>query len=110
MCQRQTGAGFATGVGFAAGCNEWTKGKPSLFQSSERVERGFCPVCGSTLTFQREHKSEISVAAGSLDHPEVLAPEFHMMTASQMPWVQLADGLPRHHRFPPEGKDRDVGL
>ena len=110
MCQRQTGAAFATFVGFTQERVEWVNGEPSLFQSSERVERGFCAQCGSTLTFQRKHKSELSIAAGSLDYPESIAPEFHLMTMSQVPWVKLDDGLPRHHRFPPEGKDRDAGF
>ena len=110
MCQRHTGSAFATFVGFASDCIEWTSGQPSLYQSSERVERGFCAACGSTITFERAHESEIDVTAGSLDRPESIEPEFHMNTENQVPWLKLADGLPCHHRFPPEGEDRDAGL
>ena len=110
ICQRQTGAAFSTFVGFSWERVKWIKGKPSLFQSSDHVERGFCGECGSTLTFQRAHKSELSIAAGSLDYPESIAPAFHIMTASQVPWLKLHDGLPCHRRFAPGGEDRDAGL
>lgn len=110
MCQRQTGAAFSTFVGFPSERIEWTRGKPSLYRSSERVERGFCATCGSTMTFHRDHKSELDVAAGSLDHLESIAPEFHINTENQVPWLKLDDGLPCHLRFPPEGKDRDATL
>jgi hypothetical protein len=36
--------------------------------------------------------------------PEVIAREFHMMTANQVPWLKTNDGFPYHDRFPPEGK------
>lgn len=110
MCQKETGAAFSTSAGFRTERITWTKGKPSLYRSSKLVERGFCVRCGSTVSFCRPRKSETSVSAGSLDHPEVIAPEFHMMTASQVPWLKINDGLPSHDRFPPEGQDRDGGL
>lgn len=110
MCQKHTGAAFSTFIGFSSECISWTKREPNLYQSSTLVERGFCPVCGSTTSFHRAHKSEVSVSAGSLDYPERITPQFHLMTESQVPWINLCDDLPTHHRFPPEGEDRDVDL
>ena len=109
ICQRHTGAAFATFVGFSSEQVTWSKRKPSLYRSSKLAERGFCDICGSTLSFRRAHKSEVSVSAVSLDHPDSMTPEFHMMTATQMPWCNLNDELPSHDRFPPGGQDRDTG-
>ena len=108
ICRRQTGAAFATFVGFPLNNITWIKGEPSQYQFSDGCQRGFCSECGSTLTFRRD--AELSVSVGSLDHPEWVTPEFHMMTEKQLPWIKLEDGLPCHLRFPPEGKDRDAGL
>lgn len=110
VCQRQTGSAFSTFVGFPSDCVTWPKGKPALYQSSELIQRGFCARCGSTLSFHRAHVSELSVTAGSLDHPDSVDPQFHMMTSSQVSWLKVNDGLPCHHRFPPDGNQRDVGL
>ena len=62
------------------------------------------------MSFHRAHKSEVSVAAASLDDPERITPEFHMMMRDHMPWLKVDDGLPSHDRFPPEGEDRDAEL
>jgi hypothetical protein len=32
----------------------------------------------------------------SMDHPERMVPEDHTQTLTQLPWIRLADGLPRH--------------
>ena len=110
MCQKHTGAAFSTFVGFMPEHISWAKRKPRLYQSSTLVWRGFCPECGSTISFHRTHKSEVSISAGSLDNPESVTPDFHIMTESQIPWLKLNDGLPAHHRFAPGGEDRDLDL
>jgi len=108
ICRRQTGAAFATFVGFPLKNITWVKGEPSQYLFTDGCQRGFCSECGSTLTFRRD--AELSVSVGSLDHPERATPVFHMMTEKQLPWIMLDDGLPCHLRFPPEGEDRDAGL
>jgi hypothetical protein len=108
ICQRHTGSAFATFVGFLSESVTWIKGKPSLYQFSDGCQRGFCTNCGSTLSFHRA--PELSISVGSMDHPESVTPEFHIMTEKQIPWLKIDDGLPRHRRFSPEGEDRDTGL
>ena len=67
---------------------------PSLVKGAGlRKERGFCPECGTPLVM-RDSES-IGVLVGSLDHPEDFPPTSHSGIESQVPWLKIADGLPR---------------
>ena len=109
MCRRQTGGVMGSFVAFPAGSVEWLGKEPQRYRSSEHVERGFCPTCGSTLTFQRIH--ETAIAVGALDHPETLTPghapagsaiDCHVFFEQRIPWLEIADNLVRHERWPAE--------
>jgi hypothetical protein len=41
---------------------------------------------------------EIHLYAASLERPETFAPQCHVHVAEQLPWIQLADTLPRRPR------------
>ena len=72
-------------------------GTPARIASSRRAERTFCDRCGTPLTFQlHASPEELDVTVCSMDHPERIAPEDHTQTLTQLPWIRLADGLPRH--------------
>jgi hypothetical protein len=54
------------------------------YPSSERAERGFCVICGSSL-FWREigsEASEVDVSIGALEQPTGLKLTYHLHTAS----------------------------
>ena len=108
-CQRVSGAAFLTYVGFATDDLLWTRGAPSIYKSSTEVERGFCPRCGSTMTFARPPRGEISVFAGTLDNPHHLAPTAHAFFDHHFEWLDIHDQSPRHPRHPPGNEDRDPG-
>jgi adenylate cyclase len=104
-CRRFLGAAFATGATFPADAVAWTKEKPTLYPSSPGVDRGFCPTCGSSLTFQRPGR--VFLLIGSLDRPEDIdmrePREFeasHTFFSEKIPWVHVEDDLPRFDRFP----------
>jgi hypothetical protein len=94
MCQKASGAPFITGAMFARDAFEWTKGKPSYYQSSEIAKRGFCSRCSSPLTWENE--SELGVLAGCLDRSEDLEPTCHTWTSEMRPWIKLDDALPHY--------------
>lgn len=106
-CQRQSGGAFLTYVGFSIANLIWTKGALAIYKSSPGVERGFCSRCGSTLTFARPDRGEISVFAGSLDEPLAKPPIGHAFFDHADPWLQLGDDATRWPRHPPGNEDRD---
>jgi len=106
-CQRLSGGPFLTFVGFEPQNVVWIKDEPTTYESSETVQRGFCPTCGSTVSFARPTHNVISVMAGSLDDPDSITPEMHCFTDHQNSWLKLTDGLARHGRFPAEWGDRE---
>lgn len=97
-CRRQTGGAVASFAAFPiAGHFRWTKAEPVAFASSPGVTRKFCPHCGTPLSYQAEkYPDEIHLHIGVFDRPEDLVPEAHWHTAERVPWLELADDLPRH--------------
>jgi uncharacterized glyoxalase superfamily protein PhnB len=64
------------------------------------VWRGFCAVCGTSITYRHEEKpAEIDVALASLDDPE----ECHLWLEDKPSWVHISDGLPQYARSRAEG-------
>ncbi len=73
----------------------WTGDHPATYQSSPGVWRDFCATCGSQMAYRStKFPGEIHFYAATLDHPETYTPTGHVHTNEQLPWVQLADGLP----------------
>jgi hypothetical protein len=96
-CRRASGAPFVTWAGFDVDKFVFTQGSPISYSSSGNVVRTFCDRCGSPLTYQRLDLPDlIDVTLGSLDEPEALQPEDHTWTENQLPWIILADDLPRY--------------
>ena len=97
MCQRASGAPVVAWCGAPLGAFEWTKGKPKEYRSSPKAFRVFCAECGAQLGFCRvEAPTEMELNLATLDHPEAVAPRYHIYTASQLPWLHIADQLPRY--------------
>jgi hypothetical protein len=91
MCQKATGSFFGA---FVSGPNlVWTRGEPTRFRSSNKVVRGFCPACGTPLTFEwGKLPPELSI--GAFDDPARIRPVIQMDEASRMPWFADLAGLP----------------
>jgi hypothetical protein len=99
MCRVGSGAPIVTWVTFARVNFHWTKGAPTLRRSSDIAMRGFCDSCGTALLWQGDADPDmIDVTAGSLDRPEEITPQDHLWTESAVPWLKLADNLPRYPR------------
>ncbi|WP_306256660.1 GFA family protein [Pararhizobium sp. IMCC21322] len=92
MCQKAFGSFYAPLV--TAHELTWTRGAPKLFQSSNRVKRGFCAECGTPLTY--DYGAEPGIAIGALDHPELAAPAVQVCVADKQPFVDVLADLPAH--------------
>jgi hypothetical protein len=96
VCRRVSGAAFMTFVHFPMSTFAWTGAEPTRYRSSHDAERGFCAVCGSTLSMHEAVLADrVQVSLGSLDRPDLVRPDDHVWTRSQLPWLELVDGLPR---------------
>ena len=100
LCQKAIGAAFNARVLMRIPDVE-ISGPFGAFNSSDSLERGFCPGCGTTLFSRRPAAGIMGLTSGSLDDPSAFAPDMHIWTASKQPWVTLADGLPQHEAGPP---------
>ncbi|HZT21085.1 MAG TPA: GFA family protein [Dongiaceae bacterium] len=95
-CRRATSAAFASFAGFERGRFEIIAGDPAIHRSSPGVERRFCRRCGSQLTYEGARwPTETHILLCSLEDPGEFTPTAHVHTDEQLPWVHLADGLPR---------------
>jgi len=72
----------------------WTRGAPKVFVSSAIAERGFCPECGTPLTYRLVRTDRISVTTGSLDRPAAAPPEIQYGVESKLSWADEALALP----------------
>ncbi len=70
--------------------------KITWFQSSEKVRRGFCSICGSSLFFDPLFKDWTAVALGAFDQDTNTTIEKHIFTANKGDYYELTDGLPQH--------------
>jgi hypothetical protein len=70
--------------------------KLSWFQSSEKVRRGFCPTCGSSLFWDPIGRDSIAIAMGAFDKPTDIALGMHIFVADKGDYYEIADGLPQN--------------
>lgn len=102
MCRR---ANAAPAVGwFMVGETQlaFDSGEPAGYESSPGCRRGFCARCGTPISFRADYlPGLVDLTIGSLDAPERVPPALHYWESRRLPWLQLADGLPRHAEFPP---------
>jgi hypothetical protein len=90
MCQKASGQPFMAFAGGKAENLRWTKGQPAFFQSSDIAQRGFCPQCGTPLTYGR--KGALSVTICSLDDPAAVKPTVQVGIEGKVAWL---DELPQ---------------
>jgi hypothetical protein len=72
MCRKQHGSSAGSYVNVATGGFRWERGEDLLteYASSAEGRRGFCKVCGSTLTWRSTGTPDrIALAMGALDTP-----------------------------------------
>jgi len=69
MCQKAFGSFFAPLVDVDTSDLTWTRGKPTYFESSDVVNRGFCSNCGTPLVFAYRDYHLTGLAIGAFDDP-----------------------------------------
>ncbi|MFP1129527.1 GFA family protein [Asticcacaulis sp. W401b] len=92
MCQKAYGNVFAPLVSVRQATLIWSKAEPKRFQSSNLVQRGFCPDCGTPLTYEAPDGVALSIAA--FDDPVDIAPVIQFGTEGRLLWVNGLHALP----------------
>ena len=97
MCQRVSGGPAQAWATFPIERVAYESRAPQVYRSSSWGERRFCVTCGSPLEYREsERPRTVSLNLGTLDDPAAIAPQVHIYCSSQVPWFQVADGLPRY--------------
>ena len=96
MCRKHSGAPVLAFVHFPRSAFRWLGQQPKRYRSSAFAERGFCALCGSTLSMHEEVIADrVQVTVGSLDDPSRVKIDDHVWTKEQLQWFNVADDLPR---------------
>ena len=94
-CRRMTGSVVTNWLGIKDTDLVFTRGKPAKYKAAG-VTRGFCPNCGSSLTYEAIHLPDyIQVHIGTLDDPNAITPQAHVHFAEKIEWFDVNDQLPR---------------
>lgn len=96
MCRKQSGHCFAsTDVPKTA---LTVSGDEALgwYRSSDKVRRGFCSHCGSSLFWEPLHRDWTAVAMGTFDAPTGTRAKMHIFVGEKGDYYDIADDLPQH--------------
>ena len=97
-CRKQTGAPVVAFVGFREADLSWF-GTPRSFRSGG-VQRDFCERCGSQIGYRDDLlPGEVYLTLGFMDEPERYPPVLHAFEKRRLPFLHIADDLPRHDGF-----------
>jgi hypothetical protein len=105
LCRRSSGAALMAFANTPASGFHVMAGTPRFVATSAEFERAFCGGCG-TVMFTRSidpaRWDMVSVHLGTIDHGALIEPAMHLCHADRLPWLHVADALPRFdHANPP---------
>jgi hypothetical protein len=105
QCQRSSGAVVMSWMDFKVNKVTWLIGTVTEFASSEKIKRGFCQQCGCSLSYRHQDYAEyITLSIASLDNPNLVSPNYHIYTDSQVKWLKIDDNCKRY----PQARNESV--
>ena len=72
--------------------------KITWYHSSEKVRRGFCSTCGSSMFFDPIHRDWIGISMGVFDGPTNTKLVRHIFVANKDDYYDIVDGLPQNEQ------------
>ena len=98
-CQKTIGAPFGAWMDFKREQVRWAGTEPTEYESSKHIRRGFCPDCGSSLSYRStRHPDYFTLSIASLDDPELVSPNYHIYTDSKVSWLSIDDDCKRYSK------------
>jgi hypothetical protein len=102
ICRRISGAPAAAWFSAREEHFRLTEGTPAALQSSPHFTRYFCSACGTHLYGRDDLPPPasvgsrlVSVMLGTLDRPELVAPQLHQWWSDHLHWYEQTLKLPR---------------
>ena len=77
------------------------QGETARDPSSERLDRVFCPRCGTRLFAWRTNGTAAGVVLATFDDRNAFSPAEHIWVSEKIAWLRLDDGLPQYAEAPP---------
>ena len=99
QCRKQSGHYWASTDVPRASLTIHGSEKLTWFHSSERVQRGFCSVCGAFLFWDPVKRDSIAIAMGAFDAPTDTHLRVHIFVADKGDYYEIADGLPKKEQY-----------
>jgi hypothetical protein len=106
MCQKASGAPFASFADIGKSDFAWTRGQPAAFCSSSLAERDYCRDCGTPLSFRRIEGDSIEIMTGTFDRPDRVAPTIQYGSESRLGWVVAIANLPSQTTLQSYGSEK----
>lgn len=98
MCRKQSGHFWASTDVARADLTLHGADQLRWYQSSAKVRRGFCSVCGAALFWDPIERDRIAVAMGAFDPPTATRLRMHIYVADKGNYYDIADGLPQNQQ------------
>lgn len=98
QCRKQSGHVFASTDVLRTALTVSGAENISWFASSDRVRRGFCKTCGSSLFWDPLGKEKIGIAMGAFDTPTRTRLSIHIFVANKGDYYDITDNLPKNQQ------------
>ena len=95
QCRKHTGH-FEAGTDVPRSALAVTGSENVTWFHTEKVRRGFCAICGSSLFFDPPHLDWIGIMMGAFDTPTNVKLAMHIFVANKGDYYDIADGLPQN--------------
>lgn len=95
LCRKQSGHVFASTDVPKSALTIRGEDRVTWHQSSDKVRRGFCAACGSSLFWDPVFRDWIGVAMGAFDTPTNTRLAVHIFVADKGDYYDIIDGLPQ---------------
>ena len=98
QCRKQSGHFFVSTDVPRTSLTTFGEAQLAWYQSSEKVRRGFCSICGSSLFWDpidRVKHDWIGVAMGAFDLPTNVRVSVHIHVAEKGDYYEIRDGVPQ---------------
>jgi hypothetical protein len=102
-CRRHAGAPVVAWAMYREDEVKIVKGLPKIYASSEHGRRHFCADCGTNILYINAEtlRGLLDIQVATLDNPADVIPQKHVQVAERIGWMEGAQALPLHERYPP---------